>query len=136
MSGNPYLAHLRSCERSANTRKPPTLGRSRDPLYHSPYPSECKADSSMENEPPEPISESKQSKYSHGNYISYYGYRSRTGQRVDSRLNFFDRRWFENKKVIDIGCNAGAVTLNIAMNYNPSYIEGDFIWLLISRSRY
>ena len=40
------------------------------------------------------------------------------------RLRSFWREWFENKDVLDIGCNAGHVTLCVARDFNPKQIVG------------
>jgi SAM-dependent methyltransferase len=72
----------------------------------------------------------------HGNYASYYGYRSASKTRIDCRLAFFKPKWFNGKRVLDIGCNAGHVTLNIAMHLSPQSIEGvDIDPSLIRRAR-
>lgn len=52
----------------------------------------------------------------------YYGYRNPDSQ--DMRMVSFRREWFENKDVLDIGCNVGHVTLCVARDYNPKHIVG------------
>jgi 7SK snRNA methylphosphate capping enzyme len=74
---------------------------------------------------------SKKSHTIHGNYSSYYGYRN-----LDSRINDFQKNWFCGKRVLDIGCNAGNVTLEIAHKFDPEYIEGvDIDPLLVKKAR-
>ena len=59
----------------------------------------------------------------YGNYPSYYGYRNRgrpsTG--LDPRLCAVLRRTcadlFSGKRIVDIGCNSGLVTLQIGMSH-------------------
>ena len=41
-----------------------------------------------------------------GNYNRYYGYRN-PGQQEDPRIKHFKAEWFEEKRVLDIGCNIG-----------------------------
>ncbi|KAG0052435.1 hypothetical protein BGZ83_002601 [Gryganskiella cystojenkinii] len=43
---------------------------------------------------------------------------------VDLRLEFLEGSWFRGKRVLDIGCNAGLLTVFIAMHYQPHKIEG------------
>lgn len=40
------------------------------------------------------------------------------------RLRSFRREWFADKDVLDIGCNAGHVTLCVARDFNPKRIVG------------
>lgn len=49
-------------------------------------------------------------KFQYGNYSRYYGYRL---EGSDPRLGFFDPQWFQNKDVLDIGCNVGEVVFLI-----------------------
>ncbi|KAI8920115.1 Bicoid-interacting protein 3-domain-containing protein [Powellomyces hirtus] len=65
---------------------------------------------------PRPIS-------AHGNYPNYYGKRA-VRSRVDARLRFIDKTWIMGKKVLDVGCNAGLVTLGIASLFQPKFVEG------------
>ena len=48
----------------------------------------------------------KNEKFQYGNYNQYYGYRN-PGNIEDMRLKFFKRNWFEDKEILDIGCNIG-----------------------------
>ncbi|XP_065206762.1 7SK snRNA methylphosphate capping enzyme-like [Planococcus citri] len=60
-----------------------------------------------------------------GNYNQYYGYRN-INECVDPRIAAFHRRkeLFENKDVLDIGCNIGHVTYIIARDLNPKSVLG------------
>ena len=69
-----------------------------------------------------PIKFAKNAAYKHGNYYRYYGYR--TPEVPDFRLYYFRREWFEGKDVLDIGCNAGEVTLAVAQLFHPQKIVG------------
>ena len=65
----------------------------------------------------------KEKCFNYGNYDRYYGYRNPDGA-ADKRLSFFKLGWFDGKKVLDIGCNTGHITLSIAKDFNPSEIVG------------
>jgi len=62
-------------------------------------------------------------KFPCGNYVAYYGYRN-VGRVEDPRLKLLPKVSFEGKDVLDIGCNAGLVTIAIASNYLPKRILG------------
>lgn len=62
-------------------------------------------------------------KFIHGNYNRYYGYRNPENE-TDTRLDYFKSEWFKDKNVLDIGCNVGHVTLQIAKNFEPKKIVG------------
>lgn len=59
-----------------------------------------------------------------GNYQRYYGYRGGGARAEDPRLSLLRREWFEGLKVIDIGCNSGALTAAIARKFSPRYVLG------------
>ena len=42
----------------------------------------------------------------------------------DPRLEIFNKDWFRMKNVLDIGCNAGYLTLSIAKEFEPAWILG------------
>lgn len=65
----------------------------------------------------------KCSKFIYGNYSRYYGYRNPSLEE-DRRLKCFKKEWFEEKCVLDIGCNAGHLTLTLACGFQPSKIVG------------
>lgn len=46
------------------------------------------------------------------------------GPEEDPRLRLLQADWFRDKKVLDVGCGAGHVTLAIARHFNPSHILG------------
>jgi 7SK snRNA methylphosphate capping enzyme len=115
------------------------LGLQKDPYFHAPTPTNIKEPKQIKNI--EKTNNEEQTPdlkttngYIHGNYPSYYGYRS-ANTRVDNRMTFFQKEWFEGKNVLDIGCNAGQITLNIALHFNPVNIEGIFLFN-IRRCRY
>ena len=62
-------------------------------------------------------------RFIYGNYNRYYGKRNPEEER-DKRLDSFKKKWFEEKTVLDIGCNIGHITLSIAKNFGPHMITG------------
>jgi len=68
-------------------------------------------------------SKSSAKKYCSGNYPAYYGYRN-VEKSEDPRLQLLSREIFEGKDVLDIGCNAGVVTLSVAREFAPRRILG------------
>ena len=65
----------------------------------------------------------KDEKFIYGNYSRYYGYRNPETEE-DHRLKTLNKSWFEGKDVLDIGCNAGHLTLAIAKDFQPRKIVG------------
>lgn len=71
-------------------------------------------------------------RYQYGQYSCYYGYHGfygdgwegRVGPEADPRLRLLEADWFRDKKVLDVGCGTGHVTLAIARQFNPSHILG------------
>ncbi|KAH9620174.1 hypothetical protein KSS87_009016 [Heliosperma pusillum] len=59
-----------------------------------------------------------------GNYRSYYGYRVGNDMDQDPRFKVLKKDWFEGKDCLDIGCNSGLITLNIAKKFNCRTIRG------------
>lgn len=71
-------------------------------------------------------------RYQYGQHSCYYGYRGfygdgwegRVGAEEDPRLHLLEADWFRDKKVLDVGCGTGHLTLAIARTFNPSHILG------------
>lgn len=61
--------------------------------------------------------------FHYGTFSCCYGYQTPT-LNVDPRLAAFRPEWFRGKKVLDVGCNVGHVTLTIAKNWSPAHILG------------
>ncbi|KAF3441895.1 hypothetical protein FNV43_RR15810 [Rhamnella rubrinervis] len=59
-----------------------------------------------------------------GNYRSYYGYRIGQDLEEDPRLKVFKKEWFEGKDCLDIGCNSGVLTIQIAKKFLCQSILG------------
>ncbi|KAJ3326195.1 hypothetical protein HDV06_000071 [Boothiomyces sp. JEL0866] len=112
MSENPYLAHLNDTAHHSY-RRAPTLHIKQSTNHHV----------ELQKNPKDTI---------YGNYKNYYGYRI-----TDSRISLFEKEWFTGKRVCDIGCNAGRISIEIAKKFTPSYVEGvDIDPDLIRKARY
>ncbi|KAK7047921.1 hypothetical protein VNI00_006249 [Paramarasmius palmivorus] len=57
----------------------------------------------------------------HGNYHGYY---TKRPTESDARLTLLPKDIFKGKRVLDIGCNEGFVTIQIAQKYHPQKILG------------
>ena len=69
-------------------------------------------------------------KYRHGNYPNYYSIRKN-----DTRLDLIPNKFFKGKRVLDIGCNSGNITIEIARKFEPEFIKGiDIDKSLISKA--
>jgi len=71
--------------------------------------------------------------YEHGNYKTYYGYRhagaaTALGSESDARLVALVDRWgmgmFVGKEVLDIGCNSGRVSFDVAHSFGAKRVVG------------
>ncbi|XP_031564804.1 probable RNA methyltransferase At5g51130 [Actinia tenebrosa] len=62
----------------------------------------------------------------YGNYNRYYNYRNPQSS-VDPRTKCFRKEWFYNKDVLDIGCNVGNITFEVARQFEPRIIIGSDI---------
>ncbi|XP_047312121.1 probable RNA methyltransferase At5g51130 [Impatiens glandulifera] len=60
----------------------------------------------------------------YGNYRHYYGYRIGQGLDEDPRIKVMKKEWFEGKDCLDIGCNAGSITISIARKFDCRSILG------------
>lgn len=76
-------------------------------------------------------------KYQYGNYDRYYGYRNPNAI-ADPRLDAFKQhrqQLFADKDVLDIGCNAGTVTMAVARELHAKHVTGiDIDRSLIARA--
>jgi hypothetical protein len=65
----------------------------------------------------------------------YYGYRWADQGELDPRLEALDPEWFEKKRVLDVGCNDGRLTLSMACKYGCKSVVGvDIDVQLVSRA--
>lgn len=60
----------------------------------------------------------------HGNFVGYYQRRRADLTGLDPRLELLERDWFEGKKVLDVGCNSGLVTVEIAQRMGAARVVG------------
>ena len=67
--------------------------------------------------------EQQKDRFRYGNFNRYYGVR-KAGFDSDPRLELLPRQWFQDRQVLDIGCNAGHLTLEIAKKLQPQWILG------------
>jgi 7SK snRNA methylphosphate capping enzyme len=63
---------------------------------------------------------------SHGNYRHYYVRRRANEQyplplERDERLALFDRELFKGKRILDVGCNSGEVTVELGMSKRGTF---------------
>ena len=87
------------------------------------------ASSSSSSKPPKQI-------YEHGNYDAYYGYRYQSDGGDDPRFAAFDPSWFQGRDCLDIGCNAGRLTIAIARKFGVASMVGvDIDAKLVARAK-
>ena len=65
-------------------------------------------------------------KFIYGNYSQYYGYRNADKDFHDIRLDVFaqHKEIFNGKQVLDIGCNSGFITMEVAKQFEVKSIIG------------
>ncbi|XP_023300447.2 probable RNA methyltransferase CG1239 [Lucilia cuprina] len=65
-------------------------------------------------------------KFIYGNYSQYYGYRNKDKDYHDIRLDVFaeQKEIFRNKQILDIGCNSGFITMEVAKQFEVKSIVG------------
>ncbi|KAL7748489.1 hypothetical protein RI367_006184 [Sorochytrium milnesiophthora] len=127
---NPYLAHHQ--QQPAARRKRRFDGSFKHRTYNPP-PAAATEEQAPHKEPaaastkhaparqlPYPVDE----RQLHGNYRSYYGYRHASRSQSDPRLAQLQRAWIAGKDVLDIGCNAGVVTVELAQRLEPRFVLG------------
>ncbi|ORX93037.1 Bin3-domain-containing protein [Basidiobolus meristosporus CBS 931.73] len=121
MSTNPYLQHTACVQSKKRPRL--DLNRPRKKLLGS--------KAAFHSQGAKEKKKEKATKYIFGNYPQYYGYRNK---RKDPRLELI-QKWVEGKVVLDIGCNAGYVAVELALRHRPKEIIGvDIDETLITKS--
>lgn len=105
----------------------PTIGPSSDrasaQTFQTPIVGGAKGGHHLSSSQPSQKPRKPQRKYQYGNYSCYYGYR-RPSLLEDPRLSVLKPEWFRRKRVLDLGCNTGHVTLAIGKHWNPTHILG------------
>lgn len=70
-----------------------------------------------------------------GNYSGYYGFRFGEAE-TDPRVDVLQEAWLDGKRVLDVGCNVGKVTLRVAEKCNARWVMGiDVDGKLIQKAR-
>lgn len=74
-------------------------------------------------------------KYQFGNRPDYFQRRGTDLEGVDARLLALEKKYFEGKSVLDVGCHSGIVTLQIAKHFGSRYAKGiDVDYTLINEA--
>uniref|UniRef100_A0A8C6V9V2 RNA methyltransferase n=1 Tax=Neogobius melanostomus TaxID=47308 RepID=A0A8C6V9V2_9GOBI len=72
----------------------------------------------------------RRSRFEFGNCSKFYGFSSCYGDGegqvggADPRLTLLEAGWFRGRRVLDVGCGAGHVTLYVARSFGPAHILG------------
>ncbi|XP_058821850.1 probable RNA methyltransferase CG1239 [Topomyia yanbarensis] len=80
-----------------------------------------------ENDYPDHVAPKNRKKFIYGNYDRYYGYRNiEETPKEDVRLQAFieQKHLITGKRVLDIGCNNGSLTILIALHCQPTSVVG------------
>lgn len=59
----------------------------------------------------------------HGNFVGYYTKRPRT-RGGDERLGLVPAEWIDGARVLDVGCNSGMVTVELAQSFKAGEVVG------------
>ncbi|KAI8149903.1 Bicoid-interacting protein 3-domain-containing protein [Fennellomyces sp. T-0311] len=79
----------------------------------------------METEaPPQTQARFNIDQYLYGNYRNYYESRRGNVDPHDGRLDLLDASLFKDKRVLDIGCNSGNITIMIGLQYQAKHVLG------------
>ncbi|KAI1730527.1 bicoid-interacting protein 3 (Bin3) domain-containing protein [Ditylenchus destructor] len=74
-------------------------------------------------------------RYRYGNFNNYRTL-NRESFQFDPRVDIFCEDWFKDRKVLDVGCNAGVMAISIAVLFSPRKIVGiDLDYHLIAQAR-
>jgi len=79
--------------------------------------------SSSKPPPPDQAARPKRQAPVHGNFFGYYTKRPRVGD-GDERLRLVPREWVTGKRVLDVGSNAGVVTVELAQAFGAAQVVG------------
>lgn len=60
----------------------------------------------------------------HGNYKGYYNKRGGAKEEGDSRFELIPKEWLKNKLILDVGCNIGLTTIELALKFQPKNVQG------------
>ncbi|KAG7236710.1 hypothetical protein INR49_000604 [Caranx melampygus] len=116
------VTHSTPIGKSGSTdRSCSTQGQRNSQSFHTPRSGPRTGPGSRQYQQPQ--AKEQQKKFQYGNYNKYYGYRN-PGAGEDPRMRVLRPEWFEGKDVLDLGCNAGHLTLYIAKMLKPARILG------------
>ncbi|KAI6180236.1 RNA methyltransferase [Aphelenchoides besseyi] len=62
--------------------------------------------------------------FRYGNYSQYYNKRQENKFEEDSRLKLLKSEWFRGRSVLDVGCNVGIFTIQLAKKFEPRRCVG------------
>ncbi|BGP27197.1 mepce protein [Rhodotorula toruloides] len=74
--------------------------------------------------PTEPKPKRKPRSAPSGNYQGYYERRKTARDEPDERLALIPLEWVKGRKVLDVGCNSGAVAVELAQWFGPAKVVG------------
>ena len=111
------------------------------PASENPFLSAIKPDHENYGEPDESAEDlrARLASLEFGNYPGYFNYRNKTSEKTagqqsasnpldygltDERLRLMKAEWFNDKSVLDVGCNRGHITYAIAKLFSPKFILG------------
>ncbi|KAM9335675.1 7SK snRNA methylphosphate capping enzyme isoform 2-T2 [Symphorus nematophorus] len=136
--GNQGDGRQRRRRRTTSTRSADTMATTAQPTrFQTPLVGGAKAGrcgggaAASSAQTPQKKKKDKQ-RYQYGNHSCYYGYHGfygdgwegRVGAEEDPRLRLLEADWFRDKKVLDVGCGAGHMTLALARRFDPTHILG------------
>ncbi|KAK4280917.1 hypothetical protein QN277_012470 [Acacia crassicarpa] len=100
------------------TLKGEDQNQSRNPAKNNSKKRNVEGEDKNQSQNPEKSNSQKRKKvFPWGNYRNYYGYRIGQDLDEDPRLKVFRKEWFEGKDCLDIGCNNGRITIQIAKKF-------------------
>lgn len=117
---------MRLADTTAATTQPTKF---QTPLVGGAKAGRCGGPQSGSAQPPE---KKDKRRYQYGNHSCYYGYHGfygdglegQVGVEEDLRLRLLEADWFRDKKVLDVGCGTGHITLAVARRFDPAHILG------------
>lgn len=71
----------------------------------------------------EPLTAATRHIAEHGNYKNYYQKR-KPSVHGDARLAVIPPAWLKGARVLDVGCNSGVVTIELAQKFAPARVTG------------
>ena len=72
---------------------------------------------------PLPLNSQTRHTADYGNYKGYYTKR-KVSLHGDARLAVIPSEWLTAQRVLDVGCNSGVVTIELAQKYRPARVTG------------